>query len=52
MKFVWTIYYNKRILFQNLWRKWRETSFRPLFVFKKALNEVKAADVYLSLNTF
>ena len=48
------IEYNKRNIFpQKSCRKWgRETSSRPLLSFKKALYEVKASGLPLSLNHF
>ena len=48
------IEYNKRnISLQKSWRKWgRETSSRPLFVFKKAFYEVRASGLQVSFIIF
>ena len=54
MKFGQAMEDNKRNIFLQIsCRKWvKETSSRPLFVFKKALNEVKASGLQLSFNIF
>ena len=54
MKFGQLIEYDeKNIFLKKPWRKrGRETSFTPLFVFKKALYDVKTSDLELSFNIF
>ena len=49
MRFGQLIEHHKiEILLQKSYRKWdRETSSRPLFVFEKALDNVKASDLLL-----
>ena len=49
MRFGQLIDHHKiKILLQKSCRKWdRETSSRPLFVFEKALDNVKASDLLL-----
>ena len=51
MKFSHLIEYNKRkMFFQKIMQRGREPSSRPLFVFEKALYEVRASGLQLSFN--